>query len=368
MAREKEPARLKREKRSRFWTGMFGGVLAAVALVVVTILALLVSPVGERLRVDDDVPVADPDSIVMLPPPTDTPTPAPTDTPVPETPVPTQTPDLGTPKPTNVPITAAEVLFGAQSAKIPNTIVIPTAVPTQTPEPSNVSYEIVSGVNNTDHALGVGQRLSVADAEFDMTVFMGDSLTEGLGEYVQQQRRTNSELLGSSKFLAMQGLSAAAALEPVTDVSAHLTYSGEKMSYEALLARIGAKRVFLMLGMNDLRTYTVDQALANVMELVNRIRTESPEIEVVVQSVTPRVAMSAELPDNATIFEFDLKLYQACANAGIPFVDTGFALRNQNGCLSDSYCSDATGQGVHLTDAANAIWVEWLYTHLPVTR
>ena len=366
MAKHSAPKRLKREKRDRFLSGMFGGVIAAVAVIVAVIVALLVSPVSAGLRVRDDVPVVvETKNVVQLPDATQTPSPTPTMTPVPATPEPTEAPELGTPRPTNAPISAAEVLFGAQSAKIPTTIVIPTAVPTQTPEPSNVTYTIVDGVNNTDHALGVGQRLAVADSEFDMTVFLGDSLTEALGQYVQNARYSEPNLLGSSKFLALAELSAGAALAPVDEASVHMTYGGDKMTFEAMLARVGAKRVFLMLGMNDLQTYTVDQSVANVVELARRIKETSPEIEVIVQSVTPRAAVSSQSPDNATIFAFDLALYQACVSQGIAFVDTAYALCNDYGALSDSYCSDIGGDGIHLTDAANAIWVEWLYTHLP---
>ena len=57
-----------------------------------------------------------------------------------------------------------------------------------------------------------------------------------------------------------------------------------------LVTRAQPAKVFLMIGTNDLGkgTLTIDEIVANVEEIVTRIRIENPTSEVYVQSVLPR--------------------------------------------------------------------------------
>jgi lysophospholipase L1-like esterase len=57
-----------------------------------------------------------------------------------------------------------------------------------------------------------------------------------------------------------------------------------------LVTRARPAKVFVMIGTNDLGkgTRTVDEIIANVAEIVTRIRDESPSTEILVQSVLPR--------------------------------------------------------------------------------
>lgn len=362
--REKARRRSRADRRKRFLFGLIGGMAAALAIALAVIVGVLVSPAGDGLKVRDDGPRVQRPANTAVPTaaPTATPEPAQAATQTPESAEPTPTPAA----PTAVPISAGELLFGSRSVKAPTKIIVATPVPTQTPLPSNQPYVVLSGVNNTDHALGAGERMRVLDNEFDMTIFLGDDLTEDLGNYVQQARFDNELLLGSAKFLSVSGLTAAASLEEVSPVSAHITYAGEKMAFETLLSRVGASRVILMLGYNDLKAgRSPDQAVADVLELVRRIQAASPEIRVVVQSVPPRMADSPGQPDNDAIFAYDLTLYEACAAGGIPFADTAYALRNDDGSLPGAWCADPQGERMRLTSVGCQVWLDFLYTHLP---
>ena len=44
-------------------------------------------------------------------------------------------------------------------------------------------------------------------------------------------------------------------------------------------------------------------------------------------------------------------------------LSAGASLRDEEGYLPEAYCSDPEDQGIHFTDLACGIWIEYLYTH-----
>ena len=126
--------------------------------------------------------------------------------------------------------------------------------------------EAPSAANPSAAAVGT----SVNDAFFDDAVFVGDSVSLKLNYYVSDQRNTGN-CLGKSKFLTSGSLGSAQALLAVSDESLHPTYQGQKLSIEETIANIGAKKVFIMLGMNDIAVYGIEGSVDNYEDLVNAI-------------------------------------------------------------------------------------------------
>ena len=118
-----------------------------------------------------------------------------------------------------------------------------------------------------------------------------------------------------------------------------------------------------MLGANDVGLYGAEDSAENMRTLIQRILKKSPGAEVFVQSVTPRVAAMTNKPSNSALYEYNMKLNELCVEEGWSFIDTAGALRDEMGNLPDKYCSDASTMGIHLTDEACQIWIDYLTTH-----
>lgn len=201
-----------------------------------------------------------------------------------------------------------------------------------------------------------------ADASyFDDAVFIGDSVSLKLEYY-----DVDTGALGNAKFLTSGSLGSNNALWEISDESVHPSYQGEKMLIEDAVAQMGAKKVYLMLGMNDIGAYGVDASVESFQTLVGKILEKSPDATIYVQSVTPK-AEGTEWEDlnNTTIKEYNEKLLAACEENGWYYIDVASVMYDDNGCLIAEYCSDPApdGMGIHFTDAGCQVWADYLYTH-----
>lgn len=215
----------------------------------------------------------------------------------------------------------------------------------------------------TSFQLGLQESDVVPDGYFDDAVFVGDSITLKLYHYVKDMRNQGTPCLGSAKFLTAGSLGSGNALWPVSKESVHPSYQGEKMRIEKAIELMGARKVYIMLGMNDVAYYGLEQSVANMNELIGLILEHSPEADIFVQSVTPRLASIKTNPTNRALFEYNLAMYKSCVENGWYFVDVASAMRDESGNLIEAYCSDPESMGMHFTDAGCAVWIEYLETH-----
>ena len=208
----------------------------------------------------------------------------------------------------------------------------------------------------------------VEDSYFDDAVFIGDSVSLKLNLYVTKNRQSNPTLLGKAQFLTAGSMGSGNALQPVSDDSIHPLYNGEKMSLADSVAASGAKKVYIMLGMNDLAVYGVDGAVANMETLLNGILEKTPDAKIFIETATPLVkAKSIETNklNNTNVRLYNEKLAELCAKNGWYLVDISSAVQDSEGNLNASYCSDPDDMGIHFTDEGCSVWIDYLYTHTP---
>lgn len=203
---------------------------------------------------------------------------------------------------------------------------------------------------------------------FDDAVFVGDSVSLKLKYYVTNQRKGAApNLLGKAQFLTSGSLGSANSLWPVSDQSVHPSYNNVKMRIEDAVAQMGAKKIFIMLGVNDIGLYGIDDSIKNMKTLIGLILEKSPDVTIFVQSATPMVR-GKELRDlnNRNLLEYDNKLKAMCDELGYYFVDVASVMRDSEGFLPLEYCSDPSGEnslGIHFTDKACQVWIDYLETH-----
>lgn len=192
---------------------------------------------------------------------------------------------------------------------------------------------------------------------YDDAVFIGDSVSLRLYYYCQ----SHPEALGKAQFLTAGNMGSGNALQEVNDESVHPSYQGTKMSLEDGVKACGAKKVFIMLGMNDLNIYKIDGTVENMDTLAQRILKKSPDAEIYLQSMTPILAghEKGQLT-NENLDRYNAKLQELAKEKGYHFADVASVMKEADGSLKPAYCSDPEGMGMHFTDAGAEAWIDYL--------
>lgn len=122
-------------------------------------------------------------------------------------------------------------------------------------------------------------------------------------------------------------------------------------------------KIFLLIGINDVSQGLSVAKLAERYEsLVRKIRTQSPQTELYVQSVMPInnsfKRYKGLIGKENTIKQFNKKIKEIAAANGAVFVDLWPILADGNGNLKSSYTND----GLHLNGAGYKAWTNGIET------
>lgn len=201
----------------------------------------------------------------------------------------------------------------------------------------------------------------VSSSYFDDAVFIGDSISLGLTYYEAANDR-----LGNAQFLTAGSLSARNAQWEVSDASVHPRYNGVKMKLEKSVPLTKAKKIYIMLGMNDIAS-GVENSYNNFKTLCENIHKAAPYAMFYVESVTPRVNQGSGgntgALNNRNITLYNNKLSNLCREKGWYFINVAEVMFDSAGYLKREYCSDPNGMGMHFMPAGCSAWVDYLYRH-----
>ena len=259
---------------------------------------------------------------------------------------------------TETPSSTASSASAAPESTSPASSEAGSDVSSEAAEPSESPVETPPGT--------LVESTRVEDSYFDDAVFIGDSVSLKLNRYASEQRKSNANFMGKAQFLTAGSMGSGNALQPVSDESIHPMYNGEKLSLADSVAKSGAKKVYIMLGMNDLAPYGVDGAVENMQKLITTILEKTPDAKIYIQSATPLVKaknISTHKLNNTNMAAYNEKLAALCAEQGYYFVDVASVVSDSEGNLIQSYCSDPDNMGIHFTDEGCQVWVDYLYTH-----
>lgn len=198
-------------------------------------------------------------------------------------------------------------------------------------------------------------------AFFNDAVFVGDSVTLGLRNYTTAQRNKGKDCLGTAQFLCFGSMSYTNTIGSVSAESMHPTYKGKKVRIEDGVQLCGAKKVFIMLGMNDFAAYSEKEWKQNVKTQLDRIRSKNPDVAIYLESVTPILSgMEHGRFNNDNIRQFNAYLKQVCDERSYTYVDIYHVLSDESGHLKKSYCGDPGAMGIHMSNEGSAAWVQYL--------
>lgn len=275
------------------------------------------------------------------------------------------TPESSAPKETTAPvITTAPEITTAPTLETEPTETAPSETqPTAAQEPTDTTEPTVDEIPEAplEYWL-VPQSEAVDISYFDDVAFVGDSISLGLSYYQE-----SSGVFGEAQFFASGSLSATNALWEISDESVHPIYQGAKTLVEDCIQYSGAKKIYIMLGINEIGYYGMETSLNNYITLIEKIKEKSPDVVIVVQSVLPMTTTSTILGsalNNSVIREYNEMLLATCESRGWYYLDVASVMYGEDGdSLNRDYCIDPYGLGIHMKTDGCIQWAEYLLTH-----
>lgn len=205
---------------------------------------------------------------------------------------------------------------------------------------------------------------------FDDAIFVGDSVTNNLRLYLGRQNNSGRYPIGRGKVLCAASLSYTNSLWAIDRPgNVHPSYNGKKCRVPDGVAESGAKKVFIMLGMNDFIIYGADLTVRNANTLINQIVAKCPDVTIYVQSVTPILKANEQgAKNNANVRRVNDGLRRMCEENGWIYLDVASALVDEYGNLDSAYCIDpgVNGMGIHINDYACQKWLDYLRANIPL--
>lgn len=194
----------------------------------------------------------------------------------------------------------------------------------------------------------------VEDDYFADAVFIGDSRTVGLYEY--------GGLEEVSTFYASKGLTI---YKLFSSQIVEVPGEKKKKTVEEALQENQFKKIYLMVGINEMGTGTVETFASAYGEVVEHLLELQPEAIVYIQGilkVTTERSKKGDYINNEGIVARNEAIAQLADNSRVFYLDANPLLCDDSGGLESSYTFD----GVHLKAKYVEIWKEYLKEHAVV--
>nr|WP_326183770.1 GDSL-type esterase/lipase family protein [uncultured Oscillibacter sp.] len=187
----------------------------------------------------------------------------------------------------------------------------------------------------------------VEDTYFDDVVFLGDSRTEGFSLYSGLKTGTYFHAVGAT-------------VESVFTKAVE-TEQG-KMPLLDAMAEVDCGKIYVMLGINELGWSRAETFHDQYARVIDRLREDHPDAEVVLQSIIPVSAKQeakGSYVNNGRIAAYNEVIRELAEEKDCPYLDVAEAVVDEDGFLRADWNFD----GVHLNVAGCQAWLEYLRTH-----
>lgn len=184
------------------------------------------------------------------------------------------------------------------------------------------------------------------------SVFVGDSIMVGFRNYCM--KKEEESFVKGIQFLAVGSYSAFNAAKPVKGDNVHPLYKGKKYQLWDAIPLMDAKRVFILLGMNDISILGLEGARDQYKEVIDKIVEACPDVEIHILSTTYTLkGKGGGKLNNENLAKYNELLQEMAEENGWGYMDIATPISDGKGNLAAEYCSD---DFVHLSSAAYDIW------------
>ncbi len=183
---------------------------------------------------------------------------------------------------------------------------------------------------------------------YDDSAIIGDSIT-----YILFQWQTQKGYLGNPQFMCRGGTG----INGLALNYMPIYYQGMSMAVEDALLASGCRKVFIMLGQNDLSYMTIDETMDKWELLLERIRSKNPDLQIYFQSVIPEwFETGADNSKNEKIAAHNILLQEFAQENGCIYLDVARYAVDHLGKMPTSYSLDAS---IHLNEDGCMAWMQF---------
>ncbi|NLZ39512.1 MAG: hypothetical protein GX893_07905 [Firmicutes bacterium] len=224
-----------------------------------------------------------------------------------------------------------------------------TPIDHQTETESNEQREEVALEEEYDYSQPVPATHAAADDFFRDAVFIGDSRTAGLQKLGGLTEATYYTAIGLK-------------VDTIFTKEVVNTKDGSKKTIITALRQKPFKKVYIMLGINELGWAYSDLFIAKYEELIEEIKKIEPKAQIYVQSILPvskKKSESDQIYNNAKIREYNQLIQKMAEKYSVYYLNVAECMLDQMGNLPE----EASADGVHLNKKYCDLWIEYLRTH-----
>lgn len=192
---------------------------------------------------------------------------------------------------------------------------------------------------------------AVEEAYFDDALFIGDSRTQGLYEYG-----------GFGENVTFYCKTSLTIYDLFKKEKAFIKEDGKNITLEQALTEHSFKKIYLMIGINELGTGTAESFFEEYARAVYKIQQLQPDAIIFVQAIM-RVGAQKNASDpifnNTNIAIRNVEIQTLADNQRIFYIDVNEVVCDENGNLFEGWSSDQ----IHLKAKYYAVWKEFLMNH-----
>ena len=236
-------------------------------------------------------------------------------------------------KPAAAPVDPASAVSQAESASepAPSSPESSAESSTQSGTESQSSAPAESGTESGADSAAESV-IPVEPGDYSDAAFIGDSRTEALKTY---------GLLKGADYYTYKGLKVDTVFtEPCIDVD------GSKMTVMDAIGRKQYKRIYIMLGVNELGWVSTDIFIDDYGKIIDNLKETQPGATIYVQSILPVSAKKSEIDEiynNPRINEFNGLIQAMAEEKGVTYLPVNTAVMDETGALP----AGASTDGVH---------------------
>lgn len=183
---------------------------------------------------------------------------------------------------------------------------------------------------------------------YDDAGFIGDSVS-----YSLLLRANQTGEFGDATFFVRGGNGIAGYVNHFKTIG----YQGKEYSIEDAVAASGVKKLFVMIGVNDLGFMTVEETMDYYRAMMDNILALSPDVEVYIQSLIPVIDAGIQGAKNKHVDALNELLKAYAEENGFRYVDIYPYIRDHTGNMPEAYASDAS---THMNYDGTDIWIQVL--------
>lgn len=193
---------------------------------------------------------------------------------------------------------------------------------------------------------------------YEDSALIGDSRVEAFRRYVAAVRQADETYFAKTTIVCSGSISLFAASRPFPSDDYPFYYRARPMTLYGVAERSGAKKVFILLGLNDPVAKKPEKALSWIRKIITTMNEMVPGTEIYFFSETPVTKKFVKNKNRRgyqkLLDEYNPQLKKTCEENGAHYIELAEVLKGKDNYLREAYCSDEL---CHLNDDGIRVWI-----------